>query len=259
MSGTRTVADHLESLGVERVEAIFAGSGDEGHVVEVVPYTRDGGEAVLPRELDGELSDLAGMWAQNTFPGYENNEGANGIVRMESRDGRWRAVVECSHMDHIDEEPRMSDKQVASALREAVDNGGPALRDRVSGLHDAGIRTVCVSFAGSGDEGDISDVIVFHAPDLRSEDPDLERRAGEVFGEIVMDIVNEDAYPGYEWNEGGGGDIEVDLSGDGIQGVRQCFWAVGEAEPETREVDPPEVSGRFSRMVTVESGHGPSV
>lgn len=268
MSGTRTIVEHLEGLGVKKVEAIFAGSGDEGGVVEVIPYTSEGKETVLPRELDGELADLAGMWAQNLFPGYENNEGANGIVRMDSRDGRWRVVVECSHMDQIDQEPRMRDEEVASSLREAVDNGEPPLRDGLSELHDAGIRTVCVFFSGAGDEGDVAEVEAFFAPESEGDPPlsaasngrpELEERAGEVLGEIVMDVVNEEAFPGFEINEGGGGRIEIDLSGDGIAGVFQSFWAVDEADPETREVDSTEVSERLAGVVTVGSEPGPSV
>lgn len=116
----RSVLAVLPALGIPRVEVCFDGSGDSGAVEEIVCRDAQDGDIELPEDAvvliedhgttSGEISlrsaleDLTNSALELHHPGWENNDGAGGMLIIDVPAStvtlecavRYTSVEECS-------------------------------------------------------------------------------------------------------------------------------------------------------------------
>jgi hypothetical protein len=82
----------LSALGIEKVRAEYSGSGDEGCLDDAVAFIAETPVEVVP-SLITAASEILESALEESFSGWENDEGAEGVVT-------WTMADDKIHIDH---------------------------------------------------------------------------------------------------------------------------------------------------------------
>lgn len=99
------------------------------------------------------------------------------------------------------------------------------LKEQLSKLATLGILKVDVSFSGSGDEGSIEEIIF--TPEL-PDDTEFDRNK---FDEILYDYLDPAKVGDWVNNEGGRGEIQIDVPTGTVTGTIGFYESVLNSEP----------------------------
>ena len=239
------IAALQEIDGLNRIHVEYEGGGDSGDIT-VVEFLDEQGQA-LSDERDNNLDNNAAesiCWSilSKYHGGWENNGGGQGEFSFNLKTGEFTL----QHSDNFEE--IHAHEEVISSLSQ-INNLASDVNDKLNTLASTfpGLK-LKVTYYGSGDSGDVNDVTLVDDDDEEVKE-DLSPEDG-MFGEtLAYQILSELNY-GWENNDGGQGDVTLDLASGEIRLNHMSY----EAETSYHETEgkisvelvyDPEVDGPF--------------
>ena len=226
-AGAQNALERMEQAGVEQVKVVLSGYGDNSQV-DSYSITPAEAEEQLHENTVAEFIDLLasageGAVCGDRHRGWENNEGGALECTFDIQNGVFSGSLEVN-LERLNEGTYVADPRPLhriSLFSGACAGGQGTLLQR---LQDAGAQELAVSLSGSGDQSQLDAVSV--TPEALELDLPLE---GDVEG-VVLDLIGQDGWSGWENNEGGVVSAKVDLVAGTISYSINCY------EVESQEV-----------------------
>lgn len=201
-----SISERLKMHGITEVVLNFYGSGDSGSLDEGYCATESGD--VVPNALSSSemLKTFDAAIDKLGIGGYEVNEGGGGSLVFSvgfDDQGNASLVLDTENSSFYENIEEDSPVELASTYTaEPIDAEllkGQALK-------------VTMSFAGSGDSGDVTD---FEVTDAEGNEVTLEDKASEAIEDALFRELSDHIFPGWEIDEGSNGTLVAQVAADG--------------------------------------------